>query len=241
MSQDINVSVESTVEGDGASGKVVVYSIIGSLIAGLVLGLWIAAAWLRFEPSEEYLESQIELEVERARLEDSLIVVQAEIEEADAEAVELLDAIEDTSVLLDRTRAAANAHRARADSLQRARVDEEDVGLLLEENDALRASLAERELENETLALNFGRAMAANAALQRAVQERDVRARLMSGEIAAFDRALTVANAEIARASGGIGRHWYVPKVTIGGGCTLGTGCGPSVAVGISVNPLSLV
>ena len=239
MNDSPNVSV-SLDHREGVSGKVVAWSVLIALLVGLGLGVWGAASFLRFEPSEEYRENQAELRILRGAVEDSLEVARERAEEADAAIMEAAVAEDQARMLADDARDDAERHRRRADSLSAERGGEEDVGLLLAENTALRASLQHMEEAASFRAMEIRERDNVIGALWSGVYARDSQISLLTAERNALVEAIDMANAEIARATGGIGSQWYLPRVTIGYGCKLDS-CGPVVAAGISFSPWGLL
>ena len=236
-------SVNVQVEGDGISGKAATYSVLGALVAGLVIGSCGSYQLFKFEPSEEYLESQAELEITRTVISDSLRNARIATEVAEREAQEALAEVAQLQDIRDEIAQDAEQFQQQADSLRDLRGDTEDAGLLVDENTFLRAALTKRDEELEVVGQAFSRASLAVAALQRVGREQHLQLQLQTSQIASLERALTIANREIARATNRIRSNWYTPKITIGAGCSFhvsgegGFGCGPAVTVGVSVNP----
>ena len=198
--------IELNVEADGVSGKAMAWSIIASLVVGFGLGWWFVP---RFEPSEEYVQTVAELEVFRNVAADSIRALEREIEEADAEADEAAELAQDAATTARTVRREAERHRARADSLQAIRADEEDVELLIEENVELREAVEGLSATNVFQRRALVEMERTISAQRLGIQQRDAAIDLMAAEISEQDRALAVAMGEVARATGQLnGWRW---------------------------------
>ena len=213
---DHSITNVTNVEADGVSGKAVAWSVIGSLVIGFALGAWSISAFLRFEPSEEYVQTVAELQVFRNIAEDSLDALAREIEEADAEADEAAELAQDAATTARTVRREAEMHRARADSLQAIRADEEDVELLIEENVELREAVEGLSATNVFQRRALVEMERTITAQRLGIQQRDAAIDLMASEIEEQERALAVAMGEVARATGQLnGWKWKVGIGTV--------------------------
>ena len=236
---NINVALDNR---DGVSGKAFALGIAGSILVGALLGGWGIYSLVRFEPSEEYRANQAELELVREELGDSIRAAEELAEEVIRESEEILAGANATLVELDEARAVANASQRVADSLRNANQGE-DVDLLLQENEALRVALSDREAECYLCAQAVSRYQMTIEGLRIGLAAREQQNKFLQNEIDALSVAVRIRDAEIDRATGRLGFSWS-PHISFGYSIGLfdtlasdgySFGHGPSVSVSWSL------
>ena len=238
--------VHLNVEGDGFSGAALGWGIALSLVVGLLGGVWAARAIWGYEPSPEYVEQTVALEAQLEASEDSLrdarrAVVVADRAVAEAESA-TLDAVDD----LEEARVEAALARQRADAAAARAVGARASGASAEEVAEAEAEAADTAAEAEDAeraeCAACGRTVSRQAAtiseLHGAVASRARRILFLEDRMEGLQDALTLAQAEVDRATGRLVPKWHDGfGLTLGYGCAKGRGCGLSAGVGYSFSP----
>ena len=243
--------VNLNVEGDGVREGTVAWVGIAALVIGLIAGGWAAHKIWGYTVSEEYTTNIVLLETRLAATGDSLDMARREVSHADAAVdaaesatVEALDDLASARYQTSIARQRADASAARAVGARAAGASETEIAEAEAEaaRDAVAAVEADR-VQCAACAATVGRQAESIGRLHDAVESRDAEIAVLGSRIIDLRDALTLAQDEVARASGRLVRRWYHPVVTAGYGCQVfsGGGCGLSVSAGFSFSPMDLI
>lgn len=198
--------ISITTEGDGVKEGTVMWVAVAALVVGLVGGVWGTMAWLRYDPSTEYVEAMAELDARLEASRDSLRVSREATERADAKAAEAEEVAQAVSDAWAVARDEAAEWRRQLDSIPN-----------LSLPPVVWATIEAREGECEACAVTVAKHELTIGALQEAMLERDRTLERLWNDNAGLEEALDIARAEVSQAAGKID-GW---KVIVGAGVLL--------------------